>query len=181
MYDYFKDVEVRDMGLANYINLDPIYSPLIKVKYLDKYCGKGNINIVSRFLNQLMRTETFTGKKSKAYKVLLDAFKIIENKNKNPVQVLVDAICNSAPREEVTRLVYGGASVPKSVDISPQRRVNIAIANLAKSAISHSFKNKRGMEECLAFELLSASQGDSSGSRAIARREEIERVAQSAR
>ena len=43
----------------------------------------------------------------------------------NPVQVFVNAIENAAPREEVTRLKYGGIAVPKAVDVSPSRRVDV--------------------------------------------------------
>ncbi len=109
------------------------------------------------------------------------AFGTIEKKaKKNPIQVLVDAIEKSAPREEVTRLKYGGISVPKAVDIAPSRRLDLALRNICQGAVQSSFKNKKAIEECLADEILAAAKGDMS-SAAINKKEEMERVASSAR
>ena len=45
----------------------------------------------------------------------------------NPVQVLVDAISNSGPREDSTRIGRAGTVRRQAVDVSPLRRVNQAI------------------------------------------------------
>jgi small subunit ribosomal protein S7 len=128
-----------------------------------------------------MRTGRYQGKKSKSYKVVKDAFSIIEKRTKsNPIQVLVDAIENVAPREETTRLIYGGISVPKSVDIAPARRLDIAIRNICIGAISATRKNKKSMAECLAIEIINASRNDMT-SFAMMKKDEVERIAVSAR
>ncbi len=129
----------------------------------------------------MMRTEHYTGKKASAYKVVREAFEIIEKRLKiNPIQVFINAIQNTGPREEVTRLRYGGISVPKAVDTSPARRLDISLRHLASGAVNSSHKNKKSVAECLATELINASKGDMN-SFAIARKEETERVAISAR
>ena len=63
-----------------------------------------------------------------------DAFDIINKKTKsNPIEVLVEAIANTGPREETVRLKYGGINVPKSVDTAPLRRVNTAICFITEA------------------------------------------------
>ena len=176
-----KDIVITDPGLAKYINIDPIYIPHVGARYAGKSFGKSKVSVVERLINEIMRTEHYTGKKASAYKVVRESFDIIERKLKmNPVQVLINAIQNSGPREEVTRLRYGGISVPKAVDTSPARRLDIALRHLAQGAVNASHKNKKSISECLSTELINASKGDMN-SFAIARKEESERVAISAR
>jgi len=132
-------------------------------------------------MNNMMRTGNYTGKKGKSYQVVKDAFAIIQERTKkNPVQSLVEALENVAPREEVTRLRFGGISVPKAVDISPSRRLDIALRNICRGAVASTFKNKKTIANCLAEEILLAARGDMN-SFAVSKKEEIERVAGSAR
>jgi small subunit ribosomal protein S7 len=129
----------------------------------------------------MMRTEVYTGKKMKAMRVTSDAFDVIAKKtNKNPIQVLVEALENAAPREEITRLQFGGISVPKAVDVAPSRRLDIALRNITRGAIQSSFKNTKPIQECLADELILASKNDMN-SFSVSKKEEAERVASSAR
>lgn len=179
-YD-FTEVVVEDMGLKKYLNLNPIYAPHSGGRHSNKMFGKTRLNVVERLINSLMKTEKYTGKKTKAYNVVKRAFDIIHQRTKkNPIQVLVDAIQNAAPIEETTRLKMGGAAVPKAVDTSAARRLDIALANISKGTIKSSFKSKRSVAECLANEVIKASEG-SSESFAISRRDEMERIASSAR
>lgn len=174
------DITIEDKGLARYINLTP--APLyLGGVYANKIFGKSKLSIIERLINNLMRTERFTGKKIKAYKVVKSAFEIVAKKTKsNPVQVLVDAIQNAAPKEEITRLRFGGISVPKAVDTSPQRRLDIALRNICKGVITSTYKNKKSIELCLADELVNASKNEVS-SFAVTKRNDMERVAKSAR
>jgi small subunit ribosomal protein S7 len=174
------DIKIVDKGLEKYINIDTknIYMGGV---FSNKMFGKSKIPIIERLINNLMRSEVFNGKKSKAYKVVRDAMDIIDKKLKtNPLQVLIDAIQNSAPIEETTRLQFGGISVPKAVDISPQRRLDIAIRNICLGSISATHKNKKGIENCLADELMKAAKNDAT-SFAVAKRNDAERIAKSAR
>ncbi len=177
----FTEVEVEDMGLRRYINLTPIYIPHTGAKHANKRFGREKVNIVERLINNTMRTERFTGKKSKAFMAVRRAFEIIQKKSKtNPIQVLVYALQNAAPREEITRLRFGGISVPRAVDIAPSRRLDLAIRNICKGAVASTHKNKKPIEACLADEILMAANEDIS-SFSISRKEELERVAVSAR
>ncbi len=175
------DVVVRDAGLAKYIYLRSTGIPHSDGRHANRWFGKARLNIVERLINNMMRTEVFTGKKLKAYSTVQKAFDIVHVKTKkNPVQVLVEALENAAPREEVTRLQFGGISVPKAVDVAPSRRLDIALRNITKGAIESSFKNTKTIEDCLADELILASKNDMN-SYSVAKKEEVERVAASAR
>ena len=178
-YD-MNDVKVEDKGLEKYINLDTenIYLGAV---FANKMFAKSKIPIVERIINNIMRTEKYNGKKTKAYKVVKSSFEIIDKRTKsNPIQVLIHALQNSAPKEETTRLKFGGISVPKAVDTAPQRRLDIAIRNICTGAVNASHKNKKHMELCLAEEIIKASNNDVS-SFAVAKKNDVERVAKSAR
>ena len=175
------DIVIEDAGLAKYIDLESMMVPHSGGKHANMWFGKSKLSIVERLINNIMRTEKYTGKKLKAYRAVSDAFDIVAAKTKkNPVQVLVEALQNAAPREEVTRLQFGGISVPKAVDISPQRRLDIAIRNLSSGVVAASAKNKKAIQDCLADEIMLATKGDMT-SFSVAKKEETERVAQSAR
>ena len=175
------EVVVHDPGLARYINLTPIVIPHTGGRYANKPFGKAKSNIVERLINGLMRGEDFTGKKSKAIRVVREAFGLIEQRAKqNPVQVFVTALEKSAPREEITRLRFGGISVPRAVDVSPSRRLDMALRNMCIGVVAASFKSPKPIQECLADEILKASRGEME-SAAITKKEELERIAMSAR
>ena len=175
------EVVVHDLGLERYINLKPIVVPHSGAKNANVMFGKRKMSIIERLINNMMRTETYTGKKSKAYNVVRDAFEIIEKRAKNnPVQVFVEALEHAAPMEEITRLRYGGISVPKAVDISPSRRLDVALRNICIGATKSSFKKKKSISQCLAEEIMTAARGDLN-SFAVSKKDEKERVAGSAR
>uniref|UniRef100_A0A8C7DMR5 Ribosomal protein S5 n=2 Tax=Oncorhynchus TaxID=8016 RepID=A0A8C7DMR5_ONCKI len=98
----------------------------------------------------------------------------------NPLQVLVNAIINSGPREDSTRIGRAGTVRRQAVDVSPLRRVNQAIWLLCTGAREAAFRNIKTIAECLADELINAAKG-SSNSYAIKKKDELERVAKSNR
>jgi small subunit ribosomal protein S7 len=111
----------------------------------------------------------------------LDAFKIIENKTgKNPIEILVKAIENSAPRDEITVIEYGGARYPQAVDVSPLRRVNLTLRWMVHGASDKAFNKKKTLTEALAEEIILASEG-SGDSFAMRKKNESEKQADSAR
>jgi len=175
------DVVVRDAGMARYIDISPVAVPHSGGKHTSKPFAKAKMSIVERLINGMMRTEDFTGKKLKAYKAVERSFMIVQDKTKsNPLQMLVDALQHAAPREEVTRLQYGGISVPKAVDVAPARRVDLALRYLCTGALDQSRKSKKPIEECLADEMISAAKNDVNCF-SVAKKEEVERVSASAR
>jgi len=175
------EVKVNDRGLQKYINLSGVIAPHSSARHANKWFGKAKVNLVERLINNIMRTGRYTGKKTKAFKTVKLAFESIEAKAKtNPLQVLVIAIERAAPREEITRLRFGGINVPKAVDIAPSRRLDVALRNICKGAVSASHKNVKPIHECLADEIIRASKGDLN-SFAISKKDEMERIASSAR
>ena len=175
------EVEVRDMGIRRYVNLSPRIVLHTGGKHSSQQFNKSDVQIVERLINRIMRKEVNTGKKQRAYSIVGSAFDAIHEKTgKNPVQALVDAIANAGPREEVVRLKYGGIAVPKAVDTSPQRRVDIALRFIAEGARRSSFKSKRSVTKSLADEIMAAASYDVR-SYSINQKQSLERVAKSAR
>ncbi|MEM1600258.1 MAG: 30S ribosomal protein S7 [Sulfolobaceae archaeon] len=174
-------VEVRDPSLKKYICLMPVYLPHTGGRHEHRRFGKAKVPIVERLINQIMRPGRNKGKKHLAYNIVKLTFDMIYLKTKqNPIQVLVRAIENSAPREEVTRIMYGGIIYYVAVDVSPQRRVDLALRHIAMGAKEASFNNPKPIEEALAEEIIAAANNDPK-SFAIRRKEEIERIALSSR
>ncbi|MGP8078547.1 MAG: 30S ribosomal protein S7 [Thermoplasmata archaeon] len=177
----FEGVEVHDPGLLPYLYLHPVYAPHTEGRLAGRPFLKARMHLVERLANHLMKGGKFTGKKSKALNTVRKAFdEIAAKEGKNPLQLLVDAVENASPREEVTRLQFGGISVPRAVDASPARRLNVAIRNLALGAIQASHKSTKPIHSCLADEIRLAAKSDLTAF-SVGRKEEVERVAQSAR
>ena len=151
-------------------------------RHANRRFKKANLSIIERLINNMMRTERYTGKKTKAINVVRGAFDFIHDKKKgeNPVQVFIQAIENSAPREEITRLFLSGIHIPQAVDSSPLRRLDIALRNMSKGANSASLGSKKPIEQCLAEEIMKAAEDDPN-SFAVSKKGEVERIAKSAR
>ena len=190
----FENIEIRDWTLESYINLRPVIIPHTAGRHEHKRFWKtSKISIIERFVNRLLapgfigskikghKSSYSSGKKSKLLRNLETAFTLLElNTGNNPIQVLIDAICNSAPREETTKIAMGGISYASAVDVSPQRRVDLAIKYLVQAIGAKSHSNEKPLAVNLAQELILAAS-DSQESRAIKRKDEIERIAVSAR
>jgi len=190
VYD-ISEVEVKDPGLKASINLEP---KLILKSYgrnVQKF-GQTKVNIVERLMNKLsvaghrgkkhrIILGKSTGKYTKNMKIVLEAFRMIEKKTgKNPIQVLVTAIENSAPRDEITVIEYGGARYPQAVDVSPLRRIGLALKHIVHGASDKAFNKKKTITQSLAEEIIMASENNGE-SFAIKKRNESEKQADSAR
>ena len=185
-------IKVDDPGVAPYI----ITKPTIVAKTGARYAGnkfyKSKIFIVERLINKLMVTGHrakkhkissghCTGKAMTTYKIVEDAFSMIEKRlNKNPIEVFVKALENAAPREEVIAIEYGGARYPKALECAPQRRVDVALRQMTQGAYQKTFNAKKGASEALAAEIIAAYQL-SQQSAAISKKLELERQADAAR
>jgi len=177
----FSGIEVLDPGLKDYICLRPVLTPLSFGRHEKRRFAKSKVNIVERLVNQLMRPGKNGGKKAKAINIVKQAFEIIHLRTgENPIQVLVRAIENSAPCEDLTRIAYGGIVYRVAVDVSPQRRVDLALRYLTEGARLRAFRSPKSISEALAEELILAAQ-DSNESYAIRKRAELERIALSCR
>jgi small subunit ribosomal protein S7 len=182
-------VKVEDPGLQNVISLKPTLVPHSGGRHEHKKFGKTKVNLVERLVNGLMHfgkkhaknTGRMGGKKMKSLSAVKTAFTIIELKTgQNPAQLLVKAIENAAPNEDTTRLSYGGVVYHQSVDISPVRRVDLALRFISEGVREASFGSPRTVEEVLADEIIQAAAGDSN-SYAVKKKNEQERVAMASR
>ncbi len=191
----YDNIAVGDVSLGKYISLKPVQYPHTFARHGNKQFAKGKVNLVERLANKLMRGGTgeklggkiirthgkLQGKKTRVIGMVEKAFEIVQQRTKqNPIQVLVKAVENSAPREDVTRVRFGGMSYQLAVDISPQRRLDVALRNITLAAIISSFDARLTLEDALANEIVLASTGDAN-SYSIKRRNEAERVSRSAR
>ena len=185
------NISVADPGLRAVINLQPKLILKSQGRNVQKFM-QAKINIVERLMNRLavsghrgkkhkIELGKNTGLYSKNMKTVLDAFKIIHEKTgKNPVEVLVKAIENSAPRDEITVIEYGGARYPQAVDVSPLRRVNLAIRWIVQGAGDKAFNKKKTIVQALAEEIILASDNNGD-SMSVRKKNESEKQADSAR
>ena len=87
-----EEVKIEDKGLERYMNLES-KDYFLGAPNANKSFGKSKTSIVERLINNMMRTEVYSGKKAKAYKSVRGAFEIIEKRTKaNPIQAFVDAL-----------------------------------------------------------------------------------------
>mmetsp|Transcript_6081 Transcript_6081/g.18376 ORF Transcript_6081/g.18376 Transcript_6081/m.18376 type:complete len:193 (-) Transcript_6081:137-715(-) len=181
----FDDVEVEDFGLAQYIAVkqygNKVFIPHTSGRYQKKRFRKASCPIVERLVCSLMMHGRNNGKKLMATRIVKHTFEIIHLlTDENPIQVLVNAVVNSGPREDSTRIGSAGTVRRQAVDVSPLRRVNVALYLLTTGARESAFRSIKTIAECLADELINAAKG-SSNSYAIKKKDEVERVAKANR
>ena len=183
------EIEIQDLGLKTAISLKQIIIPLDFGRSALKRYNKGQVNIVERLANKLMHfgkkyaknTGRQGGKKHHSLNIVKTAFEIIHLKTgKNPVEILVRAVENSAPNEDTTRIVYGGTVYHVSVDVAPLRRVDLALRFIADAIKEATFSNPKSIEEYIAEHLILAANNDPIAP-SIKKKNELERVAQASR
>ena len=186
-------IEVKDIGLRNYINLQPVLIPRSGGRHAKKQFHKSKMNIVERLMNKLqvpghhgkkhiLTSGRAVGKTLIHYKIVKETFERIEQQTKkNPIEIFVRAIENSALREEITQYQVGGMILRRAVTTSPQRRVDLALSNIVQSAYRKSFGKKETIVDALTVEIVAASNNDASKSEAIKEKERLEREAEGSR
>lgn len=186
------EVKINDFGLRNQINLEPIIVPRTGGRFTTRQKDKRKMNIVERFMNKIMvpghrgkkhklTSGHFPGNTITIYNSIKEAFDITEKKTKkNPVQVLVEAIENSALLEEVASYRLGGIIARNAVVVAPQRRLDISLRHLAQGIYKASFKNRSPLSHIIADELIAASKNDGKAF-AVQERNRIEKEAEGAR
>jgi small subunit ribosomal protein S7 len=133
---------------------------------------KYNSELVARFANKLMRD----GKKSKAFRIVYDAFDIIEERAKKPpLEVFEQAVKNATPLLEVRPRRVGGATYQIPMEVRPERRLSLAIRWLMQSTRQRPGKS---MAEKLASELMDAAAGQGAS---IKKRDDTHRMAEANR
>lgn len=185
-------VQVEDPGLKGYINLTPVIVPRTGGRYGPSPINKKKMPIVERFINKLM-VPGHRGKKHKITsgqcttathhitKSIQEAFDIIEKKTKkNPMQVFVDAIQNSAFLEEIASYRLGGIIARQAVIVSPHRRLDLALRYLSQGIYHAGFGKKHSLAQLIAEELIAAANNDPA-SFAVREKNRIEKEAEGAR
>ncbi len=187
-----EDVKVKDEGLKRYICLEARIVPKTGARYVGKRFHKSRVFIVERLINKLMvpghkgkkhfkSSGNITGKGNTVYMIVEETLKRLEKQtNINPIQVLVTAIENAAPREEIISIEYGGARYPRAVECAPQRRVDYALRQMVQGTFHKSFNTKRDFVSYLTDEIM-AAYNLSQKSGAISKKLEVERQADSSR
>ncbi len=184
------EISIEDEGLKNVILIQPFMTiPITFGRHEHQRLKKSEVHIIERLANKLMHfgkryaknTGRMGGKKARVINVVKTALDIIYlEAGKNPVELLIRAIENTAPNEDTTRIVYGGVVYHVSVDVSPLRRVDLALRFIAEGVRISSYSNPQSMEEVLAKEIILASNSDMN-SYAIKKKNEQERIAMSSR
>jgi small subunit ribosomal protein S7 len=193
---YDMEVEITDLSLKQVVSLKQVGVPHSFGRHAKKQFAKRGVNIVERLTNKLMRGGTgektsgrvirthggLQGKKLRVLGIVEKAFdRVAKATNENPVQVLIKALQNSAPREDVTRVAFGGISYQVATDISATRRLDLALRNITLAAIMGGFNKGKPLDVALANEIIATAKGDAQTSYAMKKRDEMERMARSSR
>ena len=156
-----------------------VFMPHTAGKYAAKRFKKVNCPLVERMVNSLMFKRN-NGKKQQCVQIVKQALQIVALiTERNPLQVVVDAVTNSGAREDATRIGSAGTVRRQAVDVSPLRRVNQAIYLICKGSRDASFRTSKSAAECLADEIIAAAT--SGNSFALRKKDEIERMAKANR
>ena len=130
---------------------------------------KYNEALVAKFINTLM----FEGKRSTAERIVYGALEIVQEKRgEDPIDTFKRAIENVQPVIEVKSRRVGGATYQVPVEISPRRRMALAMRWLRNYARSRA---GRSMTEKLAAELMDAAEGRGA---AVKKREDTHKMAE---
>lgn len=187
-YDF--NVEVKDLGLRGVISLRPVIMPKSGGILSQQRLGRANVNVVERLVTHLMvpghkgkkhlrTSKVSSGRFYTTLNIVSSAFSKLQSQGKNPIEVLVRAIEHSAPREEVMSLLIAGNRIPKQVDTSPMRRLDLALRWIAEGTFQLSFSGKKA-DEAL-YEVLLGAYNGSDTSFPISKRIDTERQAASSR
>ncbi|MBW3010722.1 30S ribosomal protein S7 [Candidatus Woesearchaeota archaeon] len=188
----FEGIKVEDPGLQRYVSLQPVIIPKTGAHYVGARFHKSDTNIIERFVNKIMvaghkgkkhfiSSGKRTGKAANALEIMKKTMEIIEERTKkNPILVVVKALENAAPREEIITIEYGGARYPKAVECAPQRRIDVAIRLMVQGSFQKAFNKGKKAYETLAAELINA-YNLSNQSTAISKKLEMERQSDSSR
>lgn len=128
-----------------------------------------NSRLVNMMVVRLMRS----GKKSISYRIVYDAFKIIQDRTGNePLEVFERAIKNATPLVEVKARRVGGATYQVPMEVRSDRGTALALRWLSQYSRQ---RPGRTMASRLANELMDAANETGS---TIKKREETHRMAE---
>lgn len=186
----FEGTVVNDMGLKNIISLKPVIVPKSSGRLSQQRLARAKMNIVERLIGHLMvpghkgkkhlrTSKLMSGRFYTAARLVEKAFDRISKEGGNPIQVLVKAVENSAPKEEVMTLLIGGQRIAKQVDTSPMRRADLALRWIAEGTYQLSAAGKKA-DQAL-YEILTQASSNQDIAFPISKRIDTERQASSSR
>ncbi len=131
----------------------------------------GNKN-VTMFVNRMM----YGGKKSTAFKIMYQAFDIIEERmGQDPAEVFETALNNVRPAIEVKPRRVGGSTYQVPTEVKPSRGVALAMRWLIQNTRK---RGGRSMASKLAAEFMDAAQGQGAS---VKRKDEVHKMAEANR
>ena len=115
--------------------------------------------LVTQIVNKVM----LHGKKSTAETIVYDAMKLVETKTgAEGLTTVKRAVDNVKPPLEVRSRRVGGATYQVPVEVRPRRATTLAIRWIVENARD---RREKTMAECLANEIMDASNGDRKSTR----------------
>lgn len=127
---------------------------------------------VTMFVNRLM----IGGKKSTAFKIMYQAFDIIEERmGTDPAEIFETALTNVRPAIEVKPRRVGGSTYQVPTEVKPSRGVALAMRWLIQNTRKRGGRN---MSSKLAAEFMDAAQGQGAS---VKRKEEVHKMAEANR
>jgi small subunit ribosomal protein S7 len=128
-----------------------------------------NSRLVSMIVSRLMSS----GKKSIAYGIIYDAFKLIEERTgSEPLELFERAVKNATPLVEVKARRVGGATYQVPMEVRSERGIALALRWITQYSRARSGRTMAGK---LANELMDAANETGS---TIRKREETHRMAE---
>ncbi len=187
-YDF--NVEVKDPGLRGVISLKPTVMPKSAGRVSQQRLARSRVNLVERLITHLMvpghkgkkhlRTSKISsGRFYTTFNIVDEAFARMQKEGKNPIEVLVKAVENSAPREEVMSLLIAGQRIAKPAHTPPIRRLDLALRWIADGTFQLSFSGKKAKDAL--YEVLVGAANRSDTSFPISKKIDTERQAASSR
>ncbi|MEE0967594.1 MAG: 30S ribosomal protein S7 [Bacilli bacterium] len=112
-----------------------------------------NSKVITKLINNIM----LDGKKGVAQNILYEAFQKVEAKSGKPAMEVFDAAINNImPVLELKVRRIGGANYQVPVEVSPERRMTLALRWLTNYS---RLRNEKTMVDRLANEIIDASNG----------------------
>merc|ERR1712023_563903 len=144
----YDGVVVNDISLEDYIAVKKqrhhTYLPHTAGRYQVKRFRKTQCPIVERLTNSLMHKGRNNGKKLMAVRIVQHTFEIIHLlTEKNPIQVVVDAIINAGPREASSRNIKTIAECLANELINASKESSNSYAIKKKDEIERVAKSNR--------------------------------------
>ncbi len=186
----FEGVVINDSGLKNVISLKPFIIPKTSGRLSQQRLARAKMNIIERLATHLMipghkgkkhlrTSKLMSGRFYTAFNIIVKTFDKMNDDGLNPIQILVKAIENAAPKEEVMTLLIGGQRIAKQVDTSPMRRVDLALRWIAEGTYQLSATGKKA-DQAL-YEILTQSANNQETAFPVSKKIDTERQAASSR